>query len=385
MRWVTLFLKTENVHLLKDVGMIPWYMMKEHGVDSTVVTWKNSDEYSYADDEVKGLKLEFVPRSRYGREIDGMLYLIKNARKIDVLNIYHLNLSSYLYEIVYRLFNRRGCIYLKLDMNPAGFITCFKKNPVGFIKRATIRRADIASVETTAMKKKLKRFFGDKIIYIPNGCYMGDEKEEAVGTEEEAAFEKKDESLSNRKNIILTVGNLGTYEKATDVLLEAFALYAERSQNSDWCLRLVGSVEESFREEVVKYYKKHPGLEKRVTFTGPITDKERLDKEYRQAKIFTLPSLSESFGIVLVEAASRGCYLITSDMVPAGYDISHRYENGMSVKAGDAEELSEAFLKICDGNIDWNETANKTAAYIKAAYDWSKIVDRLYEEVCIVS
>ena len=118
-----------------------------------------------------------------------------------------------------------------------------------------------------------------------------------------------------------------------------------------------------------------------MIFTGPVTDKARLDKEYRQAKIFTLPSLSESFGIVLVEAASRGCYLITSDMVPAGYDISHGYENGTAVPAGDAGALSEAFIRICDGKMDWDKTAEKTAAYVKAAYDWSRIVDRLYNDI----
>jgi glycosyltransferase involved in cell wall biosynthesis len=379
MRMVTLYLKTENVHLLKDVGMLPWFMMKEHGIDCAIATWKNSEEYTYIDNEVRGLKLEFVPRSGHGREIDGILYLIKNAKRIDILNIYHLNLSSYLYEIVYRLFNRRGCIYLKLDMNPAGFISCFKKNPVGMIKRATIRRADIASVETTAMKKKLRKFFGDKIIYIPNGCYMGSEEAEEAKT-----ADKDNEIEIPRKNIILTVGNLGTYEKATDVLMDAFALYAAKSKRNDWSLRLVGSVDESFREYIVDFYKKHPELEKRVTFTGPVTDKARLDREYRQAKVFTLPSLSESFGIVLVEAASRGCYLITSDMVPAGYDISHRYENGMAVGAGDAGALSEAFLKVCDGERDWDKTAEKTAAYVKAAYDWSKIVDRLYSEISLV-
>ena len=402
MRMVTLFLKTENVHLLKDVGMIPWFLMKEHGVDCTIATWKNSEEYTYADNEVSGLKLDFVPRSGRGREIDGILYLIKNARKIDILNIYHLNLSSYLYEIVYKLFNRRGCIYLKLDMNPAGFITCFKKNPVGIIKRATIRRADLASVETTAMRKKLRKFFGDKIIYIPNGCYMGSEtedtsesedairpkkSEETIGTAAEGngskvgTAVKAEETATPEQNIILTVGNLGTYEKATDVLLEAFALYAAKSKSKDWKLRLVGTVDESFRDHIVDFYKKHPELEKRVIFTGPITDKARLDREYRQAKLFTLPSLSESFGIVLVEAASRGCYLITSDMVPAGYDISHGYENGIAVKAGDAAALSDAFLKVCDEDRDWDRTAKKTAAYVKAAYDWSKIVDRLYEEL----
>ena len=366
MRFVTLFLKTENVHLLKDVGMIPYFLMKEHGADSTVVTYRNDDSYGYADDEVRGLKLEFVRPSGYGREIDGIIYLAKNARKIDMLNIYHLNLSSYLYETVYRLFNRHGRIYLKLDMNPTGLINCLRKTPVGMIKRATIRRSDIASVETTAMYRRLKRFFGDKILYVPNGCY--------IGGEEEGSTVKKE-------NVILTVGNLGTYEKATDVLLEAFAGYVKESEGSDWRLRLVGSVDEGFRPFIDGYFVRYPFLKGRVTFTGRITDKGKLNEEYARAKVFTLPSLSESFGIVLVEAAMKGCYLITSDMVPAGYDVSDKCKNGMQVAAGDIEGLRKAFKETCDKDRDWDDIAKRTAAHARTAFDWSTIVSGLNEHL----
>ena len=366
MRFVTLFLKTENVHLLKDVGMIPYFLMKEHGFDSTVVTWKNSDSYSYADDEVSGLKLEFVERSRYGREIDGIRYLLKNARSIDVLNIYHLNLSAYLYEIAYRLLNRRGKIYLKLDMNPAGLVSCLRKDPVGIIKRATIRRADIVSVETTGMYRKLKRFFGDKILYIPNGCYMS-------GTE--------DICDTKKENIILTVGNLGTREKATDILLEAYAGFIKKNPYCGWKLKLVGEIDEGFKPYIDEYFKRYPGLVSRVTFTGKITDKSKLNEEYAKAKVFTLPSLSESFGIVLVEAAMKGCYLITSDMVPAGYDVSNRYRNGMSVEAGSVPQLQKAFEEVCDKDRDWDITAKKTAAFVRTAFDWSAIVSKLNEHL----
>ena len=365
MRFVTLFLKTENVHLLKDVGMIPYHLYKDHDLDCSVACYKNSEEYTYADDEVKGLKLEFVKKTRGGIIPDGMRYLVSNARKIDILNIYHLNLSSYFYEIVYRLFNRRGKIYLKLDMNPAGFVSCFKKNPVGMIKRAIIRRADIASVETTIMHKKLSKFYGDKIIFIPNGCYR----------------KTADRTASVKEHIILTVGNLGTYEKATDVLLEAYAGYVKRSPHSDWKLRLVGSIDESFYGYIEDYYRRYPGIRERITFTGPISDRTMLDEEYGRASVFTLPSLSESFGIVLVEAALGGCYLITSDMVPAGYDISDKYRYGACVPAGNVSELTTALIKACDGDMDIENTADKLAARTRAYYDWNRIIDRLYKKL----
>ncbi len=363
MRFATLFLKTQNVHLTKDVGMLPYLLHKLHATDSVVVTYKNDEEYGYIDDEVKGLKLEFVEKTGGGIIFDGVRYLAMNAPKIDVLNTYHLNLSSYIYGIVYKRFNPKGRIYLKLDMNPKGLITCFKKNPVGMIKRSTIKRADIVSVETVKMYEKLKQVYGDKILYIPNGCY-------SAGTEGD---------VPDKKDVILTVGNLGTYEKATDVLLEAFAKFTEDPKADSWQLRLVGTVDDAFKGYVEEYYKRYPKLKERVTFTGPIYDRPKLDEEYSNAKIFTLPSLSESFGIVLVEAAMNGCYLITSDMVPAGYDISDKHKNGTCVKAGDSDELAAAFLKMTDESINWEEIAKNTAAFVKTAFDWNKIANRLYK------
>ena len=363
MRFVTLFLKTQNVHLTKDVGMLPYLLHKKHGVDAAVVTYKNDEEYSYIENEVKGLKLEFIEKTGGGIIFDGVRFLAMNASRIDVLNTYHLNLSSYIYGIVYKRFNPKGRIYLKLDMNPKGLITCFKKNPVGMIKRSTIKRADIVSVETGRMYDKLKQTYGDKILYIPNGCYSDDVPADLTG----------------KKDIILTVGNLGTYEKATDVLLNAFAKFAEDPKAANWQLRLVGTVDDGFRGYVDEWFEKHPDLKERVTFTGPIYDRQKLDEEYRQAKVFTLPSLSESFGIVLVEAAMNGCLLITSDMVPAGYDISDKLKYGTQVKAGDAKELAGAFLKMSGQDIKWDDVANKTAAFVRTAFDWNKIVNRLYK------
>ncbi len=360
-------MKTENVHLLKDVGMIPYHLFKEHGADCSIATCRNGDDYSYADNEVRGLKLDFIEPSGKGMIIDGVRYIVKNARRIDVLNTYHLNLSSYIFGLVYKILNRKGRIYLKLDMNPKGYIDCFRKNPVGIIKRATINRADVVSVETTVMLKKLRKFYGDKVLFIPNGCYAADEDDPC--------------RMNDKKRRILTVGNLGTYEKATDVLLEAYAEYIKANPESGWELRLVGSVDESFKLYVDEYYEKYPQLKERVIFTGPIYDKKSLAAEYAGARIFTLPSLSESFGIVLVEAALRGCYLITSDKVPAGYDISHRHENGMSVKAGDVSELAAAFGKMCTDDYEWEEMGKRTAAYVKAAYDWTKIVNKLYRHL----
>ena len=362
MRFVTLFLKTENVHLTKDVGMIPYYLFRNKGYDSSIATYENG-EYEYLNREVQGLRLDFVKRTIFGPIIDGIRYLKENAEDIDVLNIYHLNLASYFYEIAYRKYNPDGIIYLKLDMNPVGFINCFRNDPRGFIKRRTIQRCDIASVETTVMQYKLAKHYGDKIIYLPNGCLEN--------------YDTVKNCISAKQNVILTVSNLGTVEKATDVLLEAYADYFFHAKSRAYDLRLVGSIEKGFEKYIENYFKKYPVLREHVTFTGPIRDKLLLLEEYKRAKVFVLPSLSESFGIVLVEAALCGCYLITTDMVPAGFDITDQYKYGSAVTAGSSFELARAMVEATNERRDYVSMGIGIINYVRRTFNWNNLIARL--------
>ncbi len=366
MKFVTLFLKTENVHLLKDVGMIPYLLYRNHHVDASIATYQNSPSYPYLDKEVQGLKLTFVPKTCFGKIFDGLRYLHAHAKDIDVLNLYHLNLSTYFFEIAYRVWNRHGKLYLKLDMNMIGLKTCLKKNLVGIIKRASIRRADIVSVETILLQKELQAHFGNKIIYITNGCYM------------------PENSLDNctdccqKENTLLTVGNLGTPEKATDTLLEAFA---ESAHTHDWNLKLIGSIDSTFQSYLDNFFIRYPDLKNRICILGSIRDKQLLMKEYQKAKVFTLPSRSESFGIVLVEAASQGCYLITTDMVPAGYDVNGNGRFGVVVPTDDIHALSNAFQTVFHSTVNWNEQAVEIASFAKGAFCWDTIIETLYHSI----
>ena len=364
MRFVTLYLPTENVHLIKDVGMIPYMLHKNHGYHSAIATWQNGS-YPYLENEVKGLELFFVKKSIFGRIFDGMRYLKYEAASIDILNIYHLNLASFLYERVYRRFNPMGKIYLKLDMNEKGYRDVFRPDPRGFIKRATIRGADIVSVENTAMHEGLSKRFRDKIVFIPNGCFNKDVSEESVTPPE-------------KYPVILTVGNLGTVEKATDVLLKAFA---DSASKHDLTLKLIGPVSPSFEPEIKKFFEEYPDLEGRVTFTGPINDREELRAHYQNARFFALPSRSESFGIVLLEAASEGCYIIASEACCAAMDITRNGKYGTIVKTDDTEALSEAFSRLYNHPPDSDQLRAEEIRYIRRYFSWDSITNKLHSSL----
>jgi glycosyltransferase involved in cell wall biosynthesis len=57
------------------------------------------------------------------------------------------------------------------------------------------------------------------------------------------------------------------------------------------------------------------GLKENVEFLGPIAREKRVDV-YDDYKYFILPSLSENFGIVVLEALSRRCQVLVSSQTP---------------------------------------------------------------------
>ena len=127
--------------------------------------------------------------------------------------------------------------------------------------------------------------------------------------------------------------------------------------------------------------RKHPKLRDRIKFTGEITDKEMLTRIYRRSKIFVLPSRSESFGIVLLEAASNGNFIVTTKGVPAGSDINNDGKFGFVVPIGDIPALSGALFRLINSKADWNTRAAEIADYTYYNFRWEPIVSKLYDAI----
>lgn len=346
MVFVTLFTRFKNVHFLKDVGMIPYHMHKDKGCVSIIAANRNEEEYPYLERYAKGVRMHFFRGY-------GAAYIIRNAKKIDVLNVYHLNLQSFILLSVFRMLKKKKArSYLKLDIDERGLKRVFMKNPVGFIKRQTIRTADIVSAETEGIFGKLRDAFGEKIIYVTNGYH----------TEEK--YPQKD---FDKKNEILTVGLLGTEAKATDVLIRAFVKAA--GERKDWILRLAGPVDDAFVNP-------YPDDE-RIVFEGEIKDREKLKGLYRDAKVFAFPSRHESFGIVMLEAASCGDFIVSTKGVPAAADILKVIKNGAITGIDDVDGLAGIFKDCMEKEKDWNADALETARLTFENYRWEETVDTL--------
>lgn len=375
-RFITLFEKTENFHLIKDVGQIPYLLHYYFRYDSTIVSYKNSDDYPYLDREVKGLKLKFIPRIKFERySVSALIYLFFNAKKIDVLHLFHHREKTYLNFLMYKWRNPKGIAFLKSDI-PLKTIT---EEYNGLIPDYILRKwlfsrvlpkLDIISVETEEAYSYLRERYAlhqEKFIFLPNGINL-DRMYALVPPRE---FEDKE-------NIILTVGRIGAPEKNNEMLLKAI----EKLPLEDWKVVFIGPIEKEFESVMENFFQKNPHLREKVLFLGAIYDRQSLFEWYAKSKIFCLTSIEESFGFVLIEAMAYSNYVVTTA-------ISSANEITGSGKAGaiivTEEELAKQLERLMHEQDYLKQGSSLGALRVRERFDWVHILALLDNFITIKS
>ena len=344
-----------NVELVKDCGLIPYILYKNHGCDVSMVG-PYSGPYPYYEKYVKGEKMEFLPN---GGVTEKMRYIDANAKEIDALLLRGCYPSNFPIAEAYKLANPDGRIYLGLDAN-SHWMDRIKWDEPEFIK--FMDDCDVIATSCRSVQKFLNEKWPWKIDYIPNGWYDFSHRQE------EPVFE-------NKKNVILTVGRLGTAQKATEVLLEAFARVADKIP--EWQLRLVGGVEEAFQPYIKEYFLRFPHLSGRVRFVGLLADREALFKEYQDAKVFALPSDLEGAPNVVSEALHAGC--VTAVTKFDAYEDATDYGRcGLSAEIRDVDGFAGILYRLCtDKNLKL--LSEHACQYSRLHLDMENITARVNE------
>lgn len=354
--FVTLFPNCPNIGLIKDVGQIP-YGLQSYGFYCKLASSEIDTEGDYIKDYP--LPIDRIQKITSNETINGILYLFKNAKNIDVINVYHVRRQTYIWSKIYKWLNPKGCIYLKLDID---FVTEEKiKTDNKYLRlfQKLTQIADFISGESDVVVELVQKYSKKQITVIPNG-YAG------IG--------KVENLTAMKENTFLTVGRIGTQQKATEVLLSAFSIIAK---NCDWNLKVVGPVEEEFKAKIEEFYQNYPELQERVEFVGNIRNRNTLYEEYRKAKIFILPSRWESFAIVLVEATACGCYIIATEKVPSARTITQNETYGKIVPVDDASALASAMITATKQEI----RAEEICTYANEKFAWNSICKHIAKNI----
>jgi glycosyltransferase involved in cell wall biosynthesis len=360
-RFISIFPEGQNIHLIKDVGLISYVLQKHFGYHSTFASYQNGD-YPYMDNQVKGLNQVFIKKIFSNQFLDVAIFLILNFRKYDIINIFQLRNRSGFWAVLFKLLTlNRGKVYLKLDSDEK----IYDYKPQGIKKTISnfiFSLIDLVSVENKVYAEYLnkKDIFNKKVIHIPNGYYD-------FSNNETTAFYHKE-------NLIITVGRIGTIQKATEVLCKAFALFAE--DHSNWKLEIIGPIDEGFKMFIHQYFLNYPHLRGNASFTGEITDRDVLRQRYKKAKIFALTSRWEGFPNVFVEAIREGCCIVSTDL-PAARDITDEGKYGELFPIDDHHALALKFKALADNPIKLQSNCLSVREFAKENYNWITICDRL--------
>ncbi len=290
--------------------------------------------------------------------------------EISGADIVHLH-SAFLWPTwrAARLSHRRRIPYV---VSPRGMLVktliasrnrLIKSAWIALIERTNLEQA-AAIHATSAIEAEEIQKFGwrlPRIAVVPNGV-------DAIQQQARQAPPSADiAALAGQQPLVLFFGRLAQV-KGLDRLLRAFA----RTQRGT--LAIVGNDYEGLAaglSDMARLLK----IDDRVRMV-PRTITEA-DKEcmFAAARVFVLPSYSESFGNVVLEAMQRGLPVIVTPDVGAAEVV--RDSGGGIVAGGDAQSLGAAIDRLTEDAAKSSAMGEAGRAHVSAHYGWPSVAARM--------
>ena len=153
-------------------------------------------------------------------------------------------------------------------------------------------RADEVWVPQASVKDVIKDYgFKGNVEVVPNGSDLVADYPEAYFTEARKQLGIKPEDF-----VCLFVGQ-HVWQKNVRLIIEAL----ERVKDTPFKMFFVGN---GYAADEMKRLVREKGLTDKVTFVGTVTERERVKRYYAAADLFLFPSLYDTDGLVVKEAAA---------------------------------------------------------------------------------
>jgi len=271
-------------------------------------------------------------------------YAIKYAqkRKIPVTNIYHTHFPSYFEYYVKRF------PLLKFIQNKALRVFHWY-----------YQNTDQVFAPSSEMKTYLESigFDAKNIAYFKRGVNA----EKFSPTHKHADFRSK--YNIKEKNIILFVSRL-VYEKDIETLVKVYDLFEESTHDAAFLIVGEGAGENFLKKKMPKAY-----------FSGKLTGTD-LAEAYANSTLFLFPSISETFGNVVLESLASGTPVVAAK-AGGPVDIVKDNENGFLVEPKNEHAFfNKLSLLLQDDALltSFEQNARKYAL----SQTWNAICGRLF-------
>ena len=194
---------------------------------------------------------------------------------------------------------------------------------------------------------------------VPNGIDID------IGSPAESARASPIGAFDGRPYVIF-LGRV-TWKKGLDRLVTAIARF------TDARLLIVGN-DESGYAETLKVLIAKEGVAERVVLMGAITGAAK-DDLIRRASVLVLPSYSENFGNVVLEAMAQGCPVVVTSEVGAA-PIVEQSGAGLVVD-GEPARLAQAIQRVLGDSALRADMGRRGRDTVASSYSWTSVAARM--------
>ncbi len=223
------------------------------------------------------------------------------------------------------------------------------------IERMGMHAADLIIAVSNFTKNKIVKHYGissEKVFVVHNAV-------------EFRSFPDTEEfKIKSQDKIVLFLGRI-TLQKGPDYFLDAAKKVLENEKNIKFIVVGSGDMEIDMVERAAKL-----GIANHVLFTGFLRGDD-VDKAYKMADLYVMPSVSEPFGITPLEAMRNGTPVIISKQS----GVSEVIKNCLKVDFWDIDEIANKIIAVLKYNalhhclkehglieikkFSWNDSAKK--------------------------
>lgn len=242
-------------------------------------------------------------------------------------------------------------------------------------ERHTVRRANCLHATSSGESREIQSVTSNSPVrVIPNGV----ESDAWKSARDASLLRQMCGEKAHDRDIVLFMGRLHPVKGIVDLLLPAFA-----KVKSDACLAIVGNVDQRTPNygDAIREETRRLRLQNRVAVLSAISPSKKWAM-YDGARCFVLPSRTENFGMVLVEAMARGCPVVTTDAVQANEHL--RKAGAGIVVPREANSLATSIDDLLGSRELRLAYGSRGKAYAQSTFDWDAIarqVELMYSTV----
>lgn len=309
-----------------------------------------------------------VDVSRVGSKLVAALRLastfIRLRGQFDIVHLHGFSQKSLLLIMLTRLFRKK----LVLKLTSVGHDDPLSIRTRGRLAFWCYSRADLF----VGVSPRLQQLYcasglpGEKFWLIPNGVDLGRFR---PGDQRERQALRRELGLPEELTLILFVGFF-SHEKRPDVLFKSWTRMVSGDLPSTG-LVFVGATRSRYYEvdsglaQNIRSEAQHLGVEKHVVFVEVTLE---IEKYYRAANVFVLPSSREGLPNALLEGMATGLPCIASRIHGVTDVVIDHGVNGFLVPPGDVGALENALRSLLQDPTFAQELGSRARATVEEGY-----------------